>query len=145
LRQARKLIRATKKAGLEGIIAKRRDSQYEARERSGAWMKYKADQGQEFVIGGYRPGKYGFEYLLAGYYEGTDLIFVAKIKNGFVPHLRRDIARKFDALQSTICPFANLPNPKMPGVERSAAIRSLNDMSDRRPNVKKGTIEPTSL
>jgi bifunctional non-homologous end joining protein LigD len=106
------LIRATKKAGLEGIVAKRRDSRYEAGERSGAWVKYKADHAQEFVIGGYKPGKYGFEYLLAGYYEGTDLIFVAKIKNGFVPQVRRDVAGHFDGLESTNCPFANLPEPK---------------------------------
>jgi bifunctional non-homologous end joining protein LigD len=108
----RQLIGATKKAGFEGVIAKRRDSQYEAGERSGAWLKYKTDQSHEFVIGGYRPGKYGFEYLLAGYYEGKDLIFIAKIKNGFVPHARRQVAQRFEKLKTTTCPFANLPEAK---------------------------------
>jgi bifunctional non-homologous end joining protein LigD len=107
-----KLIRATKEAGLEGIVAKRRDSRYESGERTGTWVKYKTDYSQELVIGGYKPGKNGFDYLLAGYYEGKDLIFVGKIKDGFVPHLRRDISRGFPALQSADCPFANLPEPK---------------------------------
>ena len=42
--------------GLEGVIAKRKDSLYEPGERSDDWQKVKLDQQQEFVIGGYRPG-----------------------------------------------------------------------------------------
>jgi ATP-dependent DNA ligase len=38
--------------GLEGLIAKRRDSVYEPGQRSGAWRKMRVNQGQEFVIGG---------------------------------------------------------------------------------------------
>jgi bifunctional non-homologous end joining protein LigD len=105
------LIRATKKAGLEGIVAKRTDSKYQSGERSGAWVKYKTNQSHEFVIGGYKPGTYEFEYLLAGYYAGSKLLFIAKIKNGFVPQLRRDVARAFKGLESDRCPFANLPEP----------------------------------
>ena len=110
--EPQQLIRAAKEAGLEGIVAKRRDSKYEPGDRSGAWVKYKTDQSQELVIGGYKPGNYGFEYLLAGYYEGNDLIFIAKIKNGFVPPVRRDVARRFQGLESTDCPFANLPESR---------------------------------
>ena len=96
---------------LEGVVAKRGDSRYESGERSGAWVKYKTNQGQELVIGGYKPGSDGFEYLLVGYYEGRDLIFIAKIRNGFTPALRRDVAREFTGLRTSRCPFANLPEP----------------------------------
>jgi len=106
-----KLIAAAKKTGLEGVIAKRAGSRYESGERSGAWVKYKTNQGQELVIGGYKPGTNGFEYLLVGYYEGKDLIFIAKIRNGFTPSLRRDVARNFAGLKTAQCPFANLPEP----------------------------------
>jgi bifunctional non-homologous end joining protein LigD len=41
---------------LEGIVAKRRDSLYEPGKRTGAWIKYRVNRGQEFVIGGYIPG-----------------------------------------------------------------------------------------
>jgi bifunctional non-homologous end joining protein LigD len=41
-----------KAQGLEGLVAKRRDSRYEAGLRSGAWQKMRVNQGQEFVIGG---------------------------------------------------------------------------------------------
>jgi ATP-dependent DNA ligase len=108
---ARQLIAAAEKAGLEGVVAKR-GSRYESGERSGAWLKYKTNKGQELVIGGYKPGSVTFDYLLAGYYEGEDLIFVAKIKNGFTAALRRKVAASFKGLKTTRCPFANLPEPQ---------------------------------
>ena len=108
---ASKLIAAAKKTGLEGVIAKRADSRYESGERSGAWVKVKTNKGQELVIGGYKPGSNGFEYLLVGYYDGKDLIFIAKIRNGFTPALRREVAQRFTALRTAQCPFANLPEP----------------------------------
>ena len=105
------LIAAAKNTGLEGVIAKRGQSRYESGERSGAWLKYKTNKGQELVIGGYKPGAHGFEYLLVGYYEGKDLIFIAKIRNGFNPALRREVAQQFPRLKTAHCPFANLPEP----------------------------------
>jgi bifunctional non-homologous end joining protein LigD len=106
-----RLIAAAKKSGLEGVIGKRADSRYESGERSGAWVKYKTNKGQELVIGGYKPGTTGFEYLLVGYYEGKDLIFIAKIRNGFTPGLRLEVAKSFPRLRTSVCPFANLPEP----------------------------------
>ena len=96
----KQLIAAAKQAGLEGVIAKRANSTYESGERTGAWVKYKTNKGQELVIGGYKPGTNGFEYLLVGYYEGKDLIFIAKIRNGFTPALRREIAKHFANLRT---------------------------------------------
>src|SRR4051812_21358364 len=43
---------AVRSLGLEGVIAKRRDSAYIPGERSAAWVKVKLDRQQEFVIGG---------------------------------------------------------------------------------------------
>ena len=106
-----KLIAAARNSGLEGVVAKRVDSRYESGERSGAWLKFKTNQGQELVIGGYKPGTNGFEYLLVGYYEERDLIFIAKIRNGFTPLLRREVAQHFALLRTSKCPFANLPEP----------------------------------
>lgn len=105
------LIAAAKKTGLEGVIAKRAGSRYESGERSGAWVKYKTNKGQELVIGGYKPGPNAFDYLLVGYYEGRDLIFIAKVRNGFTPALRREVAQDFPPLRTSQCPFANLPEP----------------------------------
>lgn len=105
------LIAAVKKSRLEGVIAKRAGSRYESGERSGSWVKYKTNKGQELVIGGYKPGPNGFDYLLVGYYEGKNLIFIAKVRNGFTPALRGEVAQKFPSLRTSQCPFANLPEP----------------------------------
>ena len=66
------LIRAAKKLELEGVIAKRKGSAYEPGRRSGAWVKYKINRSQEFVIGGYTVGIDPFDALIVGCYEGEN-------------------------------------------------------------------------
>jgi len=96
---------------LEGIIAKRKGSAYEPGRRSAAWVKYKINRSQEFVIGGYTPGN-PFDALIVGYYDGADLKFAAKVRNGFVPHVRREVFHRFIGLTTTKCPFVNLPEKR---------------------------------
>ena len=105
------MIRVAKEFGFEGIVAKRKDSVYESGKRTGAWVKYKVNRRQEFVIGGYTPGN-PFDALIVGYYEGERLHYAAKVRNGFVPLVRREVARKFRSLEIDTCPFTNLPEKK---------------------------------
>jgi DNA ligase D-like protein (predicted ligase) len=105
------LVRVAKEFGFEGIVAKRKDSLYESGKRTGAWVKYRVNRGQEFVIGGYTPGN-PFDALIVGYYEGEQLLYAAKVRNGFVPQLRREVATRFKGLEIDTCPFANLPERK---------------------------------
>jgi ATP-dependent DNA ligase len=46
------------------------------------------------------------------YYERDKLIYAAKVRNGFVPQVRRDVAQRFKGLEIPGCPFANLPEKK---------------------------------
>ncbi|HEY1339785.1 MAG TPA: non-homologous end-joining DNA ligase [Bryobacteraceae bacterium] len=110
--RASELVAATREQGLEGIVAKLANSVYEPGARSGAWVKFKVNRGQELVIGGYIPGSHGFQSLLAGYYDEGRLLFIAKVKNGFTPHSREQVARRFRGRETDVCPFANLPEPK---------------------------------
>ena len=105
------LLRAAKEHSLEGIIAKQKDSLYEPGKRSGAWLKYRINRGQEFVIGGYTPG-HPFDALIVGYYRDGELYYVGKVRNGFVPLVRREVYRKFKGLEIDTCPFVNLPEKK---------------------------------
>ena len=93
-----------RKLGLEGVVGKRSGSRYEPGERSGAWIKLRTNLEQEFVIGGYIPGARGFDALLVGVYKTKKLVFVAKVKNGFVPRVRGEL---FPAPQGA----ANCPVP----------------------------------
>ena len=94
------VLEAVRKLGLEGVVGKRIDSIYELGERSGAWIKLRANMEQELVIGGYIPGARGFDALLVGVYEKKEFIFVAKVKNGFVPRIRDELFPALKALQA---------------------------------------------
>ncbi len=78
-----RVLEAVRKLGLEGVVGKQIGSTYEPGERSGAWIKHRTNMEQEFVIGGYVPSTHGFDALLVAVYENKQLVFVAKVKNGF--------------------------------------------------------------
>jgi len=107
------LVAAVKAQGLEGIVAKVVNSRYESGDRTGAWVKFKINKGQEMVIGGYRRGDDDFDNLAVGYYDHRDrLIFIAKIKNGFTPPVKKQVFELMRKLQTKTCPFYNLPEAK---------------------------------
>lgn len=105
-----RIIDAVQALGLEGIVAKRRDSRYDAGQRNGTWLKLKLDRQQEFVIGGYRPGPHGVDTLLVGFYDGKQLRFAGKVRAGFTPHVRREVFARLGRLHADRCPFVDLPN-----------------------------------
>jgi len=106
------LVQSVRAQSLEGLIAKRRDSVYEPGMRSGVWRKMRINQGQEFVIGGYTIGTSNFDALVFGFYDNDLLLYVSRTRNGFTPHLRRQLFEKLKKLEIAKCPFANLPEVK---------------------------------
>ena len=107
-----KLIDQFSKLGLEGIVAKRRDSTYKPGDRGGAWVKFKLNCEQEFVIGGYLVGGTPFDALLVGVYEGRKLVYVAKIRNGFVPATRARVWDRLREFETKKRSFDELPISK---------------------------------
>jgi bifunctional non-homologous end joining protein LigD len=103
------MLESAAEQGLEGAVAKRKASRYEAGKRSGAWAKYRLNSGQELVIGGYLPGSQGVDSIIVGYYKESELIYVARVRAGFVPATRRQVFAKLQLFQMPTCPFVNLP------------------------------------
>jgi DNA ligase D-like protein (predicted ligase) len=71
--------------GLEGVIAKRADSEY-VHGRSRDWLKFKCSNEQELVIGSFtepRGNRVGFGALLVGYYQDGKLLYAGKVGNGY--------------------------------------------------------------
>src|SRR5687767_6989151 len=98
--------------GLEGLIAKKRNSTYEVGRRSGTWIKFKWGYEQEFVIGGYTDPEGSRPYfgsVLVGYYEGPKLIFVGKVGTGFNTKLLKSLYDRFQKIRTDTAPFSNLP------------------------------------
>jgi bifunctional non-homologous end joining protein LigD len=106
--------------GLEGLVAKKRDSVYESGRRSKSWMKIKATQEAEFVIagytegGGWRAGTFGS--LLLGYYDDSGkLVYAGHVGTGFDDKTLRLLKERLEALRTDERPFAEAPaRSKMP-------------------------------
>ena len=61
--EGKALFNLTKEKGMEGIIAKRKDSIYRPGKRTSDWLKIKARLQQEFVVGGFTAPKGSRKYL----------------------------------------------------------------------------------
>jgi bifunctional non-homologous end joining protein LigD len=110
---AQALLKEVKRRGLEGIIGKQRDSVYEPGRRSGAWIKLKCVNEQEFVIGGYTPpggSRKHFGAILVGYYKDKRLLFAGKVGSGFTSKSLSMLHKKFREEARDDCPFADLPS-----------------------------------
>lgn len=108
---------AAKKMGLEGIVAKKLDSIYNAGERSHAWLKIKANKRQEMVIGGYtinEDSSKPFSSLLLGVYDGNELVYTGKVGTGFNISTQKEMLKQFKSLTIKKSPFTKLPNINKP-------------------------------
>lgn len=93
--------------GWEGVIAKRRDSQYEHR-RSKNWLKMKCELSHNFIVGGFtdpQGKRVGLGALLVGHFEGDDFVFAGKIGTGFNTELLLDLRARLDTLEIPKAPF----------------------------------------
>ena len=132
---AAEVTAAVRRLGLEGVIAKRRDSRYDAGQRSGAWVKLKLDRQQEFVVGGYRPGAHGVDALIVGYYEGRQLRYAGKVRAGFTPHVRREVFQALRAFETEKCPFVDLPNSHASRWGGGITAEQMREMQWLKPRV----------
>lgn len=107
------LLREVKRLGLEGVIGKLRGSVYEPDRRSGAWIKLKCLNEQEFVIGGFTPpqgARKHFGAVLVGYYADKRFLFAGKVGTGFDTKLLASLHKRLKAEMREDCPFADLPS-----------------------------------
>ena len=101
------LLQLARQSQLEGLIAKRPDSLYEAGRRSGAWVKVKLTQQQEFVIGGYTPpegSRKCFGALLVGYHGPDGLLFAGRVGTGFSEKALEHLYEGMQKIKRPTCP-----------------------------------------
>lgn len=117
----RALLDASRKLGLEGIMAKRLNSPYQPGKRSGAWLKIKNQRRQELVIGGWVPGQGARQgqigALLLGYYDCSlqeaqargivqRLLYAGKVGTGFTQATLATLTKLLVPLSRGTSPFA---------------------------------------
>ena len=96
--------------GLEGVVAKRRDSTYHPGRRSPAWVKVKHVRMQEVVVGGWRAGggrrEGGIGSLLLGVTDGEGrLVYAGHVGTGFTHRMLVELATLLRPLVRTTSPF----------------------------------------
>ena len=94
--------------GWEGLVVKRADAPYRAG-RSKDWLKFKCQNSQEFVIGGYtdpKGSRTGFGALLIGYYDADGrLAYAGKVGTGFDTALLVGLSQTLAGLERPQPPF----------------------------------------
>lgn len=97
------------KRNLEGIIAKKADSEYRRGVRTNEWLKIKHHKSQEAIIAGFtKPGgtrKY-FGALVLGIKDGKKLKYVGHTGSGFDQKLLKELYSKLTPLIQNESPFS---------------------------------------
>ncbi len=108
-------------AGWEGLIAKRADSTYHSG-RTTDWLKFKCEQGQEFVVGGWtdpQGSRSGFGALLLGYYDAEgSLVYAGKVGTGFDQATLGTLSRQLAELAADRTPYDERTLPSAPVFRR---------------------------
>ena len=101
------LLEAACRMGLEGIVSKRLDAPYEAREgrRAETWVKAKCRPAQEVVVGGWEMHGPRFRSLLVGVWENDAFRFVGAIGTGFSAKAVSDLLPRLRAVEAERSPF----------------------------------------
>ena len=94
--------------GLEGIMAKRADSQYLSGARTDNWLKIKTSKRQEVVIAGFTAPKRTrpfFGALALAVREGKEWRFIGHVGAGFSHETLRELHGKLDQIEDCEVPF----------------------------------------
>jgi bifunctional non-homologous end joining protein LigD len=107
-------MQTSRSLGLEGVVAKRRESTYSPGKRVRSWIKVKHHLAQEIVIGGWRPGNgtraHRVGSLLMGIPDGDGgLRFVGRVGTGFSDRDLEQLGTRLRRLERKTSPFTELP------------------------------------
>jgi bifunctional non-homologous end joining protein LigD len=110
------VLEASRRIGLEGIIAKRIASPYRPGQRGRDWLKIKNVLRQEFVIGGYTTGagrrSDSLGALLVGYHGDGGLRYAGKVGTGFTDEGLDMLLRRLSPLVQPASPFERGSPPR---------------------------------
>jgi bifunctional non-homologous end joining protein LigD len=119
-----KLYREAQRLGIEGIVAKKGSSKYEAGRRSRAWIKVKTLHRQEFVIAGWTKGQGSragtFGSLVLAVQRGSQLAWVGNVGTGFGQAEIERLLGKLRPLERKTPPLSVVP--KMPRVKKDDVV-----------------------
>ncbi|MFF0493092.1 ATP-dependent DNA ligase [Nocardia sp. NPDC004068] len=101
-------LRYSQEQGMEGVVAKRRDSVYLPGKRGHSWVKTRNWRTQQVVVGGYRRSDARqFASLLVGVPHDGRLYYVGRVGTGFSDQEMAELAARLRRLERKTMPFDN--------------------------------------
>ena len=112
------MLTRARRAGWEGIIAKRVDARYQPGARSEDWLKLKLQFRAEFVVGGFTEPRNSRPYLgallLGAHDESGRLVYVGHMGGGFDREGLRTMRERLERIERRTSPFAIAPRTNEP-------------------------------
>jgi len=107
------VLAASREQGMEGLVAKRRDSRYRPGRRSPDWRKIKHVRVQDVVVVGWRPGSGRRDgrigSLLVAVNGPAGLVYAGRVGTGFTDRMLEDLAGRLAPLARHGAPLAEAP------------------------------------
>jgi bifunctional non-homologous end joining protein LigD len=106
--QGEAMFEQVQRLRLEGLVAKKADSAYQAG-RSSDWLKIRADRTDDFVVVGFTDRKGstgGFGALHLAQYSGAELVYTGRVGTGFTENQLDELRAGLDDLRREDPPFS---------------------------------------
>jgi bifunctional non-homologous end joining protein LigD len=108
------VLDATRAQGMEGVVAKRRDSRYDPGRRSDCWVKVKHVRRTSAVVVGWKPGDGGRagrlgSLLLGVHLADGGLTFAGHVGTGFTAATLRALGDRLAPLRRDTAPLPDVP------------------------------------
>ncbi|WP_067574020.1 ATP-dependent DNA ligase [Nocardia acidivorans] len=101
-------LRASRDQGMEGVVAKRRDSVYLPGKRGHSWIKTRNWRTLPVVIGGFRRSENRqFASLLVGVWHEGELHYLGRVGTGFGERELSELSTQLNRLERKTSPFVN--------------------------------------
>lgn len=113
----KEFFEAVKSKGLEGIMAKKKNSRYEIGKRSKNWLKIKVNETQDAIVVGYTTGKgrrEEFGSLILAAYDNGELRYIGKVGTGFSEKTISQLKTILKKLETEKCPLPKEPKIDLP-------------------------------
>jgi bifunctional non-homologous end joining protein LigD len=126
--EGKDFTRAAAEKGLEGIVAKRRDSPYQPGRRSREWLKIKLRREQEVVVVGWLPGQGTHKdlgSLIVAVNEDGKLRHAGQVGSGINGKMRKDLLAAMEPIRRPDAPLVKTPRlPQARWIEPRIVIRA---------------------
>ena len=125
--EGRDFTQAAAEKGLEGIVAKRRESSYQPGRRSRDWLKIKLRREQEVVVVGWLPGQGTHKdlgSLIVAVNDDGKLRHAGQVGSGINGKMRKDLLAAMEPIRRPDAPLVKTPRlPQARWIEPRIVIR----------------------